>query len=179
MGHGRWLVSNWGHFSLFYSPPELLMADTTFNILNSQACSQLYDLGCRLLILSLENDRSNLQRLLKDSRKFTPLVTVYGRPPLFTSRLEVRAPQSTAIRGSHRDNLLQQREDGLTLVRSDLPICLFEHLPELRKLGVTGFLLDLRGERLQPQRLQSLAKRLLRLRCPKSYSTFNYLGKLA
>jgi putative protease len=178
IGYNRWLVSNWGHFRFFDRQPETLVADSTFNLLNSQACSLLHELGCERVILSLENDRLNLGSLLQAAGDFIPLVTVYGRPPLFTSRLEVRPRQGTTIRSPGNDCLQQERRQGLTLVRSEVPLCLFEHLQNIRNLGVRGLVVDLRGERLQPGRVRTIMEWLNRLQCPRPHSTLNYKGTL-
>ena len=178
MGYSRWVVANWGHLSLFTRPPELLMADYTFNVLNSQACSLLQEMGCQRLILSLENDRDNLRKLVPAVQGLTPLLTVYGWPPLFTSRLRIRGREGYAIRPSGRERLQHRWKAGLTPVRSDRPLCLFNHVPELRKLGVRDFVVDVRGQTLQPQEIHAVMKRVERQHCPQSHSTFNYLGKL-
>ena len=178
MGYSRWVVANWGHLSLFTRPPELLMADYTFNVLNSQACSLLREMGCQLLILSLENDRDNLRKLVPAVQELTPLLTVYGWPPLFTSRLRIRGREGYAIRPSGRERLQHRWKAGLTPVRSDRPLCLLSHVPELRKLGVRDFVVDVRGQPLQPQEIHTVMKGVERQHCPQPHSTFNYLGKL-
>ena len=73
-GHNRWLVANWAHFHLFAEPTEVLIADYTFNVLNSQASTLLKEMGCQALILSLENDRANLQKLVPAIQGITPLL---------------------------------------------------------------------------------------------------------
>ena len=178
MGFSRWVVANWGHLRLFAKPPELLMADYTFNVLNSQACSLLREMGCQLLILSLENDRDNLRKLVPTVEDLTPLLTVYGWPPLFTSRLRIRGREGSAIRSSGRDRLQHRWRAGVTPVRSDRPLCLFNHMPELRKLGVKNFVVDVRGQPLKPQDIHTIMKGVERQNCPQPHSTFNYLGKL-
>ncbi len=130
------------------------------------------------MILSLENDRGNLRKLLPAVRGLTPMLTVYGWPPLFASRLKIRPRASVAIRGPGRDRFQHQRLAELTQVRSDRPLCLLEHLQELCTFGVKDFVVDLRGQRLQPKKLHSLMVEVRRQRCPQPHSTFNYLGKL-
>jgi putative protease len=179
MGHRRWLAANWGHFRLFAEPPEMLMADYTFNVLNSQASSLLKEFGCQALILSLENDRENLHKLVPAIQGITPLVTVHGWPPLFISRLKARPREATAIRGPSRERLQYRRRESLTEIYSDEPLCLLEHLKDLVKLGVKGFVVDLRGQRLRPNDLGAIMKRVHQQHCPQPHSTFNYLGRLA
>jgi collagenase-like PrtC family protease len=171
-------VANWAHFSLFSRPPEALIADLTFNVLNSQAAFFLHEAGCQGVILSLENDRANLQDLLPAIQALNPLLTVYGRPPLFTSRLKIKARPGEVLRGDGEEGLDHHGEAGLTLIRPLRPLCLLEYLKELRDLGVRGFVMDLRRDRPKPERVRSLVEAFRRERCPESSTTFNYLRRL-
>jgi len=177
-GYNHWLVANWGHFQLFSEPPESIIADYTFNVLNSQGSSLLSDFGCRLLILSLESDRENLLKLTPAIRGLTPLLTIFAWPSLFTSRLEVKVRPSSVIKGSGQDTLEHSRQLGQTLIRSGRPLCLFEHLQEIDKLGLRNYVLDLRGKQLQRHEFHAIMKRMESRRCPRPHSTFNYLVKL-
>ena len=178
MGHNRWLVANWAHFRLFSRPPDAIIADYTFNVLNSHAAFLLNEMGCQRVILSLENDQNNLKELAPAIQGLTPLATVFGWPPLFTSRLGLKPREGSAIWGSKRNRLQHDRQSGLTSVRSDRPLCLFEHLIELEKMGVVDFVVDLRGQKLQSRQFYDLLRGLEEKRCPQAHSTFNYLGKL-
>jgi putative protease len=178
LGHNRWLVANWAHFRLFSRPPDAIIADYTFNVLNSHAAFLLNEMGCQRVILSLENDQNNLKKLAPAIQRLTPLATVFGWPSLFTSRLEVKPREGFAIWGSKKNRLQYDRQAGLTSVRSDLPLCLFEHLTELGKMGVVDLVVDLRGQKFQPHELNNIMKALHRQRCPQPHSTFNYSGKL-
>ncbi|MGW8207921.1 MAG: peptidase U32 family protein, partial [Syntrophobacteria bacterium] len=79
-GHNQWLVANWAHFRLFSRPPDAIIADYTFNVLNSHAAFLLNEMGCQRVILSLENDRNNLRKLAPAIQRLTPLATVFGWP---------------------------------------------------------------------------------------------------
>jgi putative protease len=178
MGHSRWVVGNWAHFSLFSQPPEVLIADVTFNVLNSQAAFLLHETGCQGVILSLENDRANLREILPAIQALHPLVTVYGRPPLLTSRLRIKNRPGEVLRGHEEEGLDPHGEAGLTLLRPARPFCLFGHLKELRDLGARGFVIDLRGDRRKPERVRFLVEAFRRERCVESSTTFNYLRRL-
>jgi hypothetical protein len=43
---------------------------------------------------------------------------------------------------------------------------------------VRDFVVDVRGQTLQPQEIHAVMKGVERQHCPQSHSTFNYLGKL-
>ena len=178
-GHNRWLVANWAHFRLFSRPPEAIIADYTFNVLNSHAAFLLDEMGCQRVILSLENDRNNLIKLVLAIQRLTPLVTVFGWPVLFTSRLVIKPREGSAIWGSKINRLEHSRQEELTTIRSDRPFCLFEHLLDLDKMGVRDFVVDLRGQKFHGHELNKIMKGLEGQRCPQPHSTFNYLGKLA
>jgi putative protease len=177
-GHNRWLVANWAHFRLFARPPDVIIADYTFNVLNSHAAFLLNEMGCQRVILSLENDRNNLIKLAPAMQRLIPLATVFGWPTLFTSRLGVKPKEGSAIWGSNKSRVQHSRQAELTSVRSQCPLCLFEHLLELGKMGVRDFVVDLRGQKLQSHELNNVMKGLERQECPQLHSTFNYLGKL-
>jgi len=178
MGHNRWLVANWAHFRLFSQPPDAIIADYTFNVLNSHAAFLLNEMGCQRVILSLENDQNNLKKLAPAIQGLTPLVTIFGWPSLFTSLLGLKPREGSTIWGSKRNRLQHDRQSGLTSVRSDRPLCLFEHLIELEKMGVVDFVLDLRGQKFHGREFHGLLRGLEEQRCPTDHSTFNYLGKL-
>jgi putative protease len=178
LGHNQWLVANWAHFRLFTRPPDGIIADYTFNVLNSHAAFLLNEMGCQRVILSVENDRNNLTKLAAAIQRLTPLATVFGWPSLFTSRLEIKPRQGSTIWGSNRIGLQHSRQAELTSVHSERPLCLFEHLVDLGKLGVRDFVVDLRGQKLRRQEFYSLLKAFERQQCPRPHSTFNYLRKL-
>ena len=177
-GHNRWLVANWAHFRLFSRLPDAIIADYTFNVLNSHAASLLTEMGCQRVILSLENDRNNLIKLAPAIQRLTPLATVLGWPALFSSRLRVKPREGSAIWDSKKDRLQLSRQGEITEARSDRPLCLFDYLPDLVKLGVRDFVVDLRGQKFQSHELNKIMKGLERQKCPQPHSTFNYLGKL-
>ena len=177
-GHNQWLVANWAHFRLFSRPPAAIIADYTFNVLNSHSAFLLNDMGCQRVILSMENDRDNLIRLAPAVQRLTPLATVFGWPALFTSRLGVKPREGSVIWSSKKDRLQPSRQAELTEVRSDRPLCLFDHLLDLLKLGVRDFVVDLRGQKFQSHDLHKIMKGVERQKCPQPHSTFNYLGQL-
>ena len=177
-GHNRWLVANWAHFHLFSRPPDAIIADYTFNVLNSHAAFLLSEMGCQRVILSLENDRSNLIKLAPARQVLIPLATVFGWPSLFISRLAIKPREGSPIWSSTKNRLQHSRQAELTTVTSDRPLCLFEHLLDLNKMGVRDFVVDLRGQRFQSHAINDIMKGLDRQRCPQPHSTFNYMGKL-
>jgi len=130
------------------------------------------------MILSLESDRTNLKHLVRLIQGLNPLLTIYGRPPLFTSRLRIGPRPGEVLQGADQESLEHESEAGVVLVRPVRPLCLFDYLRELRDLGMQGFVIDLRGLRLRPEKVRSLVESFRRERCPDSFTTFNYLRRL-
>ncbi|WP_456384826.1 peptidase U32 family protein [Desulfolithobacter sp.] len=129
----------------------------TLNILNSAALQALVELGLRNILFSLETDHANMAAALVHfrrtlaARKLGPGsvrigMEVYGRPPLFTARLDgdhFRYGQQCLSPMDERFRVEQQ--DGLTVTRSVWPFSLLPWLGELREAGVDYLLADLSG----------------------------------
>jgi len=133
----------------------------TLNVLNSAAVRLLGQLGLSSVLFSIETDRDNLSlalrhlgtaaRTKKRGRHGSgpiPAVGmyVYGRPPLFTSRLDSThfRYQNRFVSPRQEEFILEQRHD-LTLARSVLPFSLLTWQEELTRLGIAFQLVDLSG----------------------------------
>jgi hypothetical protein len=82
------------------------------------------------------------------------------------------------LEGAGEETLEHESAAGVVLVRPCRPLCLFDHLRELRELGIQGFVIDLRGFHLRAEKVRSLVEAWRRERCPNSFTTFNYLRRL-
>ncbi len=133
----------------------------TLNVLNSAAVRLLGRFGLSSVLFSLETDRDNLAATLahlgagkKEKRpdrrggrdKQIPKIGmyVYGRPPLFTSRLNSKhfRYQDQFVSPRQEKFTLEHHHD-LTLARSTLPFSLLAWQEELSRLGVAFQVLDL------------------------------------
>ena len=133
----------------------------TLNLLNSAALAAVSTLGFRRALFSLETEAGNLAAALAHFRNRQGRIGkkhggrrpglkvglyVYGRPPLFTARLDSEHFQ-------YRKNFISPRQEeftlehrqGLTLARSLVPFSLLSWQNELQKSGVDYLLLDLSG----------------------------------
>jgi putative protease len=151
-----------GHFSqqlLFAGEKERqdfrLYANYTCNLINSMALRVLSGMGFAGVQFSVETDQENLSRSmsgwqasgqgrLAGTAQCAIGIYVFGRPALFTSRLDDRRYQYGRRFASPRGEsfILEQRE-GMTQARSVLPFSLLEWRKELESLGIAYFLVDL------------------------------------
>src|SRR5208337_3521395 len=83
-----WEINNWGHFDLTGQGRGVrLIAGSRLNLRNSAAIAQAAELGCLWSVLSLETTKEELMELAHTRFSSGLVLTVYCRPPLFTSSL--------------------------------------------------------------------------------------------
>lgn len=138
------------------SNPVRLYGGYTLNVLNSQGAQALADIGFSGLQFSIETDRENLFSALDalrnnrgagtgdKGRGFQVGFYVFGRPPLFTSRLDERQYNYGKRFASPKGEIFAlERRDGLTMARSILPFSLLRFRREFEKAGLDCFVVDL------------------------------------
>lgn len=162
-GYPRFELGHLSQYGLFSSCGRRerieLSGHYSLNLLNSAALHGISSLGFRRALFSLETESGNLAAALAHfrSRRGRPGkkhgasqlkigLYVYGRPPLFTARLDSDHFHYQQIFVSPREEefTLEHRE-GLTLARSTLPFSLLSWQSELGGMGVDYVLLDLTG----------------------------------
>jgi len=145
MGVNRFEASNLAHFNLLHATGRRLQVLTGMGIgcLNSQCHSQLREMGATVVTYSVEGDLENLRRLVARVPKSALAVQVYGRIPVFQSRVPRRFLPSGAVRladpGSH---FTVRMQDGLTSVMPQEAFSLRDRLDLLRELGLRSFVHD-------------------------------------
>ena len=133
----------------------------SLNLLNSAALHGVSSLGFRRALFSLETESGNFAAALAHFRsrrgrpgkkhgsrqvKMEVGLYVYGRPPLFTARLDSDHFQYRNIFVSPREEeFTLEHQQGLTLARSIFPFSLLSWQGELGEMGVDYLLLDLTG----------------------------------
>lgn len=132
-----------------------LYANYTCNLINSMALRVMSKLGFTGVQFSLETDQENLARSLShwqssgQSMRAGAVrcaigIYVFGRPALFTSRLDDRRYQYGKRFASPRgESFILEQGEGMTQARSVLPFSLLEWRKELEFLGLSYFLVDL------------------------------------
>ncbi len=162
-GYMRFELSHCSQYGLFTSLDAgervqrlELYGHYSLNILNSATLHAFSQLRYQGVLFSLETEADNLAAAaahfkgqrgrgkLKQSMKLG--LYVYGRPPLFTARLD-------SDHFHYRQNFVSPKDeqftlelrDGLTLARSTLPFSLLKWRQETAAMGVDYLLLDLTG----------------------------------
>jgi putative protease len=187
-----------GHFSqkiLFSDNRVRLFGDYTLNTANSQALSMLAQNGFEGAQLAIELDRTAMSALMKkyltlgretnkgrskeQSRRLRLGFTVYGAPPLFTSRLSGSHFQfnKTVVSPKGEQYILKKR-DGLILTIPAQPFSLLPYLQELQYIGLDYIVIDTTLMQAGDKEMNMLAERLRGPGKYKKLPTFNYLGML-
>ncbi len=131
----------------------------TFNMLNSAALAAAARLGLAGVQFALETDESNLTSALAtfravlrrrqrrdDGTAMKIGLLAYGRPPLFTARLQAEHFRYRQEFASPRgERFVLDQDHGLTHARSILPFSLLRFRNELFRAGVDYLVLDLGG----------------------------------
>jgi Collagenase and related proteases len=152
-------VSHIGQIGLFAetgsqpdSDPLELYGDFTCNLLNSLALRMVAAQGLTGAQFSLETDRATLAATLADFSRVVPEpghrtmqvgLTVHGRPPLFTARLD--APHFRGQRSfvsPHGERLYLDRRDEAVYAYAHTVFSLLPYVDELTRMGVDYFVVD-------------------------------------
>jgi putative protease len=151
-----------GHFSQVGFFDEYIAAGTelqlfghyTCNVLNSVALKAFSEQHFSSVQFSMETDEDNLDLAIRHFRSSTTSSSgktrnlavgmyVYGRPPLFTARLDDSHYKYGKRFVSPKNELFAlDRGDGVTSARSVLPFSLLDQTKELENCGVNYLVID-------------------------------------
>ncbi len=169
MGFKRWHLSNIGHLYLFPQQKDLtLSVDYTFNLGNHLALRILKGMGIKYLTLSVEMDKITLKEITKFWAPRDLIVMVFGRVPLFTSRLQPNCKECLISPLDERYYPLLR--DEVTYILAEEPFSLGQYIDELEGFGIRNFIVDMRFL------LNKQIKRIVttrRVNLPRGFS-FNY-----
>ncbi len=171
-----WEINNWGHFDLTGQGRGVrLVAGSRLNLRNSAAFAQAEELGCRQSVVSLEITKEELKELAQKRFSAGLVLTVYCRPPLFTSRLVPTLHEDRPFLSPRNDVYHMIKKTGRVEIYADMPVSWLEQLPVLRSFGYSNFLIDF-SERpaKRPDSLQAALRGFAASRSPASYSLFNF-----
>ncbi len=141
------------------SPGVQLYGDYTLNILNSSALHYASECGFQGVQFSIETDRKTLAGALTHFFRFEKKqghvhasdgmkvgMYVFGRPPLFTARLQAEHFRSLQPVVSPKNEHFQlEQAEGMTFARAEFPFSLLSYRNELQRLGVNYLVADLSG----------------------------------
>lgn len=144
-GFHNFRLNNLGHFPLFDGMQEVtLHCGWRLFTVNSQAALAWKELGISTITLYLEDDRANLENLLRRETGLPTEMTVYASVPLITSRIPLRGLRSDSPVVSDRDDAYRvTQRGGQTVVSPETDFSLLNRLSELEDMGCHRFIVDL------------------------------------
>lgn len=165
-----------------------LFGDFSFNLLNHSALAALAEQGFRGLQFSLETDRPTLMTALAAFKAGAGVsradrcklgLLVYGRPALFTSRLQ--APHFKGrhtLKSPHGERYFLKQQQDSVCVYPQIPFSLLAHGRDLSAQGLDYLVVDI--SRVNPKREVALIAALwsAKVEAPPHFSG-NYSGVLA
>lgn len=157
----------------------LLFGDSTLNVLNSLSLKTLAALGLSSGQVAMETDRLNLFALFAHKTALSAGMTVYARPPLFTSRLASDFFKFDTPLLSPKGEVIYLRQRwGQTLAVADEPFSLLPQVAELAARGVAFVVVDLSSMRPRSEELAGIFRQLAGPVRGRRPGTFNYMGTL-
>ena len=175
-GFVLWEMNNWGHFDLTEEGRGLrLIAGSKLNLRNSAAFVQAAELGCSWMVPSIEITKAELKELVQQKAGARLILTVYCRPPLFTSPLVPNVNEERPFVSARKETYHSIRTAGRVEIYADRPVSLFDQLGVIRSFGYRNFLIDLsEGPEKQRPSIESVLKGFAASRSPGKYSLFNF-----
>lgn len=172
-GADRFQISHLGQIALFagqaFSRDAVkLYGDSTGNVLNNPALQAWASLGMAGMQFSLETDRQTLvetlahfsatARTAAGGERMKVGLQLYGRPPLFTARLD--APHFQGQRSfvsSRGERYYLDRQDEALYIRPHAAFSLLQHAGELAKMGLDYFVVDVSHGQLKKECAEVIA----------------------
>lgn len=187
-GYRSFQIGHISQISLFRGEHVHLYGDYTLNLANSQALKGLGRLGVDGTQVSAELDRSGYSALLagysdnlseERGLRMRLGITVYGAPPLFTSRLSSDHFQFNKTFVSPKGEEFQlKKKEGMAVTVPLRPFSLLPFIDELQDMGFDYGVVDITSMRMTAKDLQELTERLAATGKVPKLPTFNYLGSL-
>ena len=175
-GFYRFRLNNLSHLHLFKQQHHVtLEGGPWLYTLNSQAIAWLKGQGLVGYTFSIEDDKKNIERLLREDDANRAMLIVYANVALFTSRIQqggdVKNIDLVNDQGSH---LRQKQEEHLVVTRGERPFSLVGSLKQLRQQGCVNFVLDLQGVGLLTEEGQEVVQAFYEDRPLPNTTLFNY-----
>jgi len=106
--------------------------------LNRAAQKATLDMGYSGFSFSVEDDAPNL----KATGSSRGMAYLFGRVPLFVSRIATDLPPGTSLSDPHDNRFITARRHGLHYLLPEKPFCLTHKREALREFGIRKFVLD-------------------------------------
>jgi len=178
-GFREWQIANLGQLEFFAGLECRLSGDYRLNILNSLAARFWRSQGLTAGQISIETDQPSLAEVLAHQGLAATGMTVYGFPPLFTSRY-VGSPlqydrQFVSPRG---EGFALRQAWGYTLAMADRPFSLLHRLGELAAGGLDYGVIDFSGIKLSDGSVAEVFRLLDERKGGRVGSEFNFSHQL-
>jgi putative protease len=170
-GFRNWEITNLGHLQFFKKSDITLQAGPQLNLLNSWAFKAVGWMGISFAVVSIEADRNDIKDLLLKNPLPAPVMTIYGHPPLFTSRLiPKRLKHGQSIASIRKERFRISLDGDISYLVPQQAFSLVPFQRELSKMGCRNFIIDLSREAKPTAVLFTILKK----RCAQNCSYFNY-----
>jgi putative protease len=130
-------VSNIGHLPLVKGAKEVV-ADALIWCVNRFTQKELAARGIGKFIYSYEDEFLNI----RNTAAGAGIVPVYGKPPLFISRMKPGVGCGTVTADPHGNRFVVSAKNGLYYTLPVTPMCLFAKREKLSSCGIENFLID-------------------------------------
>ena len=185
-GYRDWQIGHISQLQLFKSLESKksghvlrIYGDYTLNILNSPALDFLKKSGISQVQAAIETDRENIMAMCRYKHGVKVGLTVYGRPPLFTARLDSDHFHYDRVFVSPKgERFVLKKKWGQTLALPEQPFSLLAGLDELARMGFDYTVIDLSYRRLKKRELDSLFHPRNKGGKRAKTSTFNFYSQL-
>ncbi|NNK93612.1 MAG: hypothetical protein HKP41_04590, partial [Desulfobacterales bacterium] len=192
-GFRAFQIAHLSQLAFFIGERLHIYGDYTLNLLNSQSINLAAEIDLKGAQLSIEIDKRSLQNTLNEYRKHWSApsqnkakmqrlqlgLTVYGAPPLFTSRISADSfSQNRILVSPKNEQFYVESLEGYTQTRSKKPFSLLPYKQELQQLGLDYLVVDLSGMRIGKKELTDIKDRIQNKKKLYKLPTFNYLGAL-
>ena len=140
----KFFLNNIGHFSFFDKLQTELYAGSFLYSLNSFSADFLFKKGVRNFVFSAEDDIKNIKELSKSKAAAKGIFYLSGFLPLALSAMSPHADMPRkGIISSQKDSLRIETFCAKTAVLARYPVMLFDKKEELKKAGISRFIIDL------------------------------------
>jgi len=178
-GFQDWQIAHLGQLEFFTGLACRLSGDYRLNVLNSLAGRFWRGQGVSAGQISIETDQANLSGVLAHQGLAATGLTVYGFPPLFTSRY-VGAPleYDRKLVSPRGEGFVLRQAWGYTLALADQPFSLLPRLGELATAGLDYGVIDLSGIKLSDSGVAEVFRQLNDRKVGRAASDFNFSHQL-
>lgn len=192
-GFRSFQIGHLGQGRLFGKEKVHLFGDYTLNLLNSESIRFAMELGLEAAQISVESDRESIEAMVFGYKKQgipTPKggnpdigmkvgMTLYGRPALYTSRLDAKHFHlGKTVISPKNEAFVIQKKDNLIQTYPDKPFSLLPYQQELKSFGLDYAVIDMVGSHVNKKEMLEIQDRIGNNGRFSRLSTFNYLGSL-